>query len=744
MFYLINYIFFNKKNMNITRTNKNKPEINHLSKSFLVISTNYQIETLYHILIKNPSLVNTKDQKNETFLSYAIKRKNIDIAELILTSPILDLLFQDTKGNSYLHLAVIYQLDNIIKLLLKKGININLQNNNGNTPLHFAYNTGDIKFIALLIENNADLNIKNNDGLIPEEIRKDSLNDNINLNKNLDKSNNSNDIKANDYNNNNNEEYDNTLLSDKNKINKTIQMNWDDTNNKTHSSKNNTLKYSLVNFSYSDDDDNNEEEKNNINDGEKQIDDEKKSHTDNTKEKTDNLKSSDIFDLTSSLTYQEKVANVSSINSHIVGTPKVIKDDIIENDEDIVNIKKIKTNENKFIYDSLINNSKGKKIYITETYKTQFDKEKKINLSNTNKKCNTYNNINKNNIIDYSTSISKEERDIFNNDEDNEIFNNYQDKINMNQKNNNDDNTITYHPDFNDNFSFSAFGTIKESLNKRKDINNNNKCINLENQQLFNNSLKNIHISYNNPINSNNVALNINNNNVESISQQQQNFLNSKSNIDLYSSDMTADNSVNKSKIIKNSQDSLYIFLLEIKLEKYYNIMNSNGFDDIKLLINQTKSGVAVTDIQLKEAGIDIPGDRAKILIRLQEKAGNFIYHVPKSVYYQCTDVENYMNDYHIKKLYEWLRPIKVDNYLENFIDGGYHCIELMLLQMESKNPITDAILRDDLGIKKIGHRARIINKLLEEGKKLNNKLKSSMLIVGNGKTEKICECIIY
>ena len=743
MFYLINYIFFNKKNMNITRTNKNKPEINHLSKSFLVISTNYQIETLYHILIKNPSLVNTKDQKNETFLSYAIKRKNIDIAELILTSPILDLLFQDTKGNSYLHLAVIYQLDNIIKLLLKKGININLQNNNGNTPLHFAYNTGDIKFIALLIENNADLNIKNNDGLIPEEIRKDSLNDNINLNKNLDKSNNSNDIKANDY-NNNNEEYDNTLLSDKNKINKTIQMNWDDTNNKTHSSKNNTLKYSLVNFSYSDDDDNNEEEKNNINDGEKQIDDEKKSHTDNTKEKTDNLKSSDIFDLTSSLTYQEKVANVSSINSHIVGTPKVIKDDIIENDEDIVNIKKIKTNENKFIYDSLINNSKGKKIYITETYKTQFDKEKKINLSNTNKKCNNYNNINKNNIIDYSTSISKEERDIFNNDEDNEIFNNYQDKINMNQKNNNDDNTITYHPDFNDNFSFSAFGTIKESLNKRKDINNNNKCINLENQQLFNNSLKNIHISYNNPINSNNVALNINNNNVESISQQQQNFLNSKSNIDLYSSDMTADNSVNKSKIIKNSQDSLYIFLLEIKLEKYYNIMNSNGFDDIKLLINQTKSGVAVTDIQLKEAGIDIPGDRAKILIRLQEKAGNFIYHVPKSVYYQCTDVENYMNDYHIKKLYEWLRPIKVDNYLENFIDGGYHCIELMLLQMESKNPITDAILRDDLGIKKIGHRARIINKLLEEGKKLNNKLKSSMLIVGNGKTEKICECIIY
>ena len=210
--------------------------------------------------------------------------------------------------------------------------------------------------------------------------------------------------------------------------------------------------------------------------------------------------------------------------------------------------------------------------------------------------------------------------------------------------------------------------------------------------------------------------------------------------MDLYSSEITTEITVNKS----NSQSTLYNFLSEIKLDKYYNVLNSNGFEDIQILINQGKSILAIKDSQLKEAGINNPGDRAKILIRLEEKAGNFTYQMPKNVYYTCNDLEHYMNDINIKKLYEWLKTLKIENYLENFIEGGYHSVELMLIQMESKNPITDEILKNDLGINKIGHRARIINKLLEEGKKYNNKLKTSMLIVGSGQTEKICDCIIF
>ena len=63
---------------------------------------------------------------------------------------------------------------------------------------------------------------------------------------------------------------------------------------------------------------------------------------------------------------------------------------------------------------------------------------------------------------------------------------------------------------------------------------------------------------------------------------------------------------------------------------------------------------------------------------------------------------------------------------------------------MESKNKLTDEILKDEIGISKIGHRSRIINKLLEESKSLSNKLRTSMLVMGNALTDKICDCIIY
>ena len=87
--YLLNIKFFLKK-MNINKNNKTQPDISPQSKSFLVISSYYQIDTLFHLLKSNPKLINIKDQKNETLLSYAIKRKNIENAELILTSKLLD------------------------------------------------------------------------------------------------------------------------------------------------------------------------------------------------------------------------------------------------------------------------------------------------------------------------------------------------------------------------------------------------------------------------------------------------------------------------------------------------------------------------------------------------------------------------------------------------------------------------------------------------------------------------------
>ena len=559
--------------MNITKISKSKSEIICPSKSLLVIGANYQPGTLFNILKKNPNLVNIKDQKGETFLSYAIKRKNEEISKLIISIPLLDISYKDSKGNTYLHLSIINKLISIVELLIKKGININSQNNEGNTALHYAYNINNISLISLLISNNAEINIKNNKGVIPSNIELNSLNNDVNQSFN--------EICYKSYYNNNH--------LDKN-ISIQINNNENTNNTKLSETNKNSFKYSLVNFSYSDDEEENKiEQKDNILD------------IPNTKSEI-----SDIFNLTSSITYKEKMKDVTNINSHTIGDKFNIILEKKNNDENINNIN--------------------------------IDKNKNIKKSD-------------NVFFEYSTSISKEEKDInnYNNKSYNKSYNKYIDQ----------------------DFIFSPFVTIKESP---YELNNNN-------------------------------TINI-------------------------------------------STDSLYTFLSEINLEKkYYNLMNSNGFEEIQLLIEQEKTCISVTDAQLKEIGILLPGDRAKILIHLEEKAELFNFPIPKNVYYDINNVNNISNildDSNVRKIFDWLRGIKIENYLENFIEGGYYSIELILMQMNSKFPINESVIKDELGIVKVGHRARLINKLIEDGKKFWNKLKNPVIEVGNSNMDKNCECILF
>ena len=576
--------------MNITKISKANSEIIFPSKSFMLISANYTKENISKILLKNPSVINIKDEKNETFLSYAIKRKKEDLTKIIIESPLLDITYKDFKGNSYLHLSVINQLINTTNLLIKKGLDINSQNNEGNTALHFAYNFNNINLISILIEKNADSNIKNNMGLIPEKIEINSLNDDI-------------------YSIMDDFCYKSFYKDDNNILDKniTIQINNNEninnTNNTklTETNKNSSFKYSLVNFSYSDDNDN---------DNDNEINKEKE------KEEI-----SDIFNLTSSITYKQKVKNVSDINLHTIGDrynnilleKRDFNNDLenMDNFDDIVNL------QNSF---KDIKNSKIKKNL----------KSKSDNI-----------------FFEYSTSISKEEKE--------------QNNINNN---------------INNNFN------VKSSLNKYID----------------------------------------------------QDFIFSPNNIN---------NMNNNTKNILN--DSLYIFLSEINLsKKYYNLMNSNGFEDIQLLIEQEKICNAINDLQLKEIGILLPGDRAKILIHLEEKAGKYNFTLPKNIYYEIKNAENILEDFNVKKIYNWLKNLKIENYLENFLEGGYHSIELILMQMNCKFPINDYILKDELGILKVGHRARIINKLVEDGKKFWNKLNNNNTIIANKKKKKNCECFLF
>ena len=163
-------------------------------------------------------------------------------------------------------------------------------------------------------------------------------------------------------------------------------------------------------------------------------------------------------------------------------------------------------------------------------------------------------------------------------------------------------------------------------------------------------------------------------------------------------------------------------FFNEIGLStEYMKILSLNGFDDLNLLIEQTKNGIAITDENLREIGIKLPGIRAKILIHLEELSNLFDFPVEREKVY-------FENERNKNCLYRLLSSINLEYYLKNFIDNGYSSPELLFIQMQSKQPLTEEILFKEIGIDKIGYRMSILNKIKNEGCNYLYKLKNGFL----------------
>ena len=164
----------------LKKNNCSKEELKD-KNSLIKTSSVLKVQSLYQILIKNPYLVNATDDKKETILSYSIKNGNAEVSNLLLTSPIIDLNYQDKDGNTYLHLAIINRQEYIIKLLIEKGIFLNKQNKQGNTGLHLAYINNDDSIIKILLKSRIDKNILNKENKLAEEMKIKSKKFNSNL-----------------------------------------------------------------------------------------------------------------------------------------------------------------------------------------------------------------------------------------------------------------------------------------------------------------------------------------------------------------------------------------------------------------------------------------------------------------------------------------------------------------------------------------------------------------------------------
>ena len=277
----------------------------------------------------------------------------------------------------------------------------------------------------------------------------------------------------------------------------------------------------------------------------------------------------------------------------------------------------------------------------------------------------------------------------------------------------------------------------KDNKNKKDEKNNTNTQIIKNDSEIYEDIISKKNIKANN---FNTKTININNNIIISEAPQNINInfpspskkkeVTSSLKSSSYIQSLKTSHTLNEcSPILKNKKNridkflskkiELNKFIKEINLpEKYTEILIENGFDDLEVLINQTKKGLALSYQNLRDIGISLPAHRMKILIHLEEISDNFDFILQKNIIYSSKIPEEKSGS-----LYKFLLKINLDEYFQNFIENGFYCVELLYTQMGSKNPITEEILRDDLGIDKLGHLQRVLISLKEESKKYLEKL---------------------
>lgn len=126
---------------------------------------------LLQMLIENGANVNNTngDSWADTPLQTA-SRLGLDNVVRILLTRNVDINAVDMNGNTALHTAALNSQLSVVKLLLEKNPNLDIQNKVGNTALHLAVISGNIDIVGELVLKGAKTKIRNNDGKYPRDI----------------------------------------------------------------------------------------------------------------------------------------------------------------------------------------------------------------------------------------------------------------------------------------------------------------------------------------------------------------------------------------------------------------------------------------------------------------------------------------------------------------------------------------------------------------------------------------------
>lgn len=203
----------------------------------------------------------------------------------------------------------------------------------------------------------------------------------------------------------------------------------------------------------------------------------------------------------------------------------------------------------------------------------------------------------------------------------------------------------------------------------------------------------------------------------------------------------------NYNKFFNNKNKNIYYFLRDINLQQYFPLFIQNGYDDLDLILNEVKiyDGCPIKNNDLRTIGINNPGDRAKILIRLEEISNCFPFNIPEDIYRENKIIDNSIIN-RINQLKIWLSSINLNDLLDNFLICGFYNLDLLIIQNLTKSPLTENDLKVEFNIEKQGYRTRIISKIKQDSKKkfIDSNKETETIIYNNQKEESTCKCQIF
>lgn len=129
---------------------------------------------IYKLLLEYGADITARDYYGNTALHTAAYCGNIDLCKLLIEKGININIESAYKQTPLFH-AIRYVMDTtdevleLIQYMIDSGADVNFQSECGSTPLHFAVYRHNAKVCKLLIDNGAYVSIKNDEGHTPKE-----------------------------------------------------------------------------------------------------------------------------------------------------------------------------------------------------------------------------------------------------------------------------------------------------------------------------------------------------------------------------------------------------------------------------------------------------------------------------------------------------------------------------------------------------------------------------------------------